>query len=472
MSTKEALLGKQASASTSASKASKPASADKQRKSSPADALDLAAYWMPYTANRAFKQSPRIIESAQGFHYKTHDGRTVLDSFSGLWTSGLGHCHPALVEAVRQQVGKLDYSMAFQAAHTGVIELAKKLVSFAPDGFDHAFFTGSGSEAADTALKIAIGWHRLQGEGTRTRFIGRERGYHGVNFGGTSVGGIPANRKMFADSLLPKVSHLPHTHSIEHNAFSRGQPQWGGHLADELERLVALHSAENIAAVIVEPVAGSAGVLVPPHGYLKRLREICTQHGILLIFDEVITAFCRLGTPFGCERFGVLPDIITAAKGITNGVVPMGAVLVGSHIYDAFMTGPEQAIEFFHGYTYSGHPLAAAAALATLDLYESQRTCEQVRSLEKDFETQIHAMRDAKHVIDVRNFGLMGAIELQPRPDAPGARGLEVHVKCFEQGLAIRNGMDTLQFAPFFHAPPDVLEETFSIVRRVLETVD
>ena len=435
-------------------------------------APNLASYWMPYTANRAFIKAPRIIESAAGFYYQTRGGETVLDSFSGLWTSGLGHCHPKIVHAVQEQVAKLDYSPAFQVSHSGIIELADRLIEFAPQGFEHVFFTNSGSEAADTALKIALAWQRLRGQGTRTKLIGREKGYHGTNFGGMSVGGIPANRKMFGDSLLGNVDHLPHTHDLEHNAFSRGQPQWGDHLADELERIVALHDAENIAAVIVEPVAGSAGVLVPPLGYLELLREICTKHGILLIFDEVITAFCRIGEPFGCERLGVMPDIISTAKGITNGVIPMGAVLVGREIYDAFMNGPEYAIEFFHGYTYSGHPMATAAALAALEIHREENIRAQARGAEAEFEQQIHAMRDAKHVIDIRNFGLMGAIELQPRPDAPGARGLEAHVKCFEQGLMIRNGADTLQFAPFFTSTPELFERTFSTVRRVLETID
>ncbi|MGI9228500.1 MAG: aspartate aminotransferase family protein [Gammaproteobacteria bacterium] len=434
-------------------------------------ALNLEPYWMPYTANRAFKKAPRIIESAAGFHYRTHSGATVLDSFSGMWTSGLGHCHPKIVQAVQEQVAKLDYAAVFQISHTGVIELADRLIKFAPAGFDHVFFTNSGSESVDTALKIALAWHRLRGEGTRTRLVGRERGYHGTNFGGMSVGGIPANRKLFDHALLSNVSHLPHTHNLEHNAYSRGQPQWGAHLAADLERIVTVHDAENIAAVIVEPVAASTGVLVPPVGYLERLRELCTRYGILLIFDEVITAFYRIGTAFGCERFGVMPDIICTAKGITNGVMPMGAVLVGSNIYDTFMHGPEHMVELFHGYTYSGHPLSAAAALAVLDIYAEEDIGKQARAAEVEFEQQLHAMQDAKHVIDVRNFGLMGAIELQSRPDAPGLRGLEAHIKCFEQGLMIRNGMDILQFAPFLTSTPDLFEQTFSTVRRVLEDI-
>ena len=434
--------------------------------------MNLEPYWLPYTANRAFKKSPRIIESAQGFYYRTQDGRTVLDSLSGLWSCGLGHCHPRIVQAVQEQVAKLDYVAAFQMAHSGVIELAQKVTEFAPDGFDHVFFTNSGSEAVDTALKIALGWHRARGDATRTILIGREKAYHGVNFGGMSVGGIPGNRKMFGNSMLPNVDHLPHTCNLEHNAFSKGQPQWGAHLADELERLIALHDPGNIAAVIVEPVSGSIGVLPPPVGYLERVRELCTQHGILLIFDEVITAFYRIGAAFGCERFDVMPDIITTAKGLTNGVIPMGAALVSQGIYEDFMQGPEQAIEFFHGYTYSGHPVAAAAALAALDIYREEDIGASVAGLAPLFEEALHALHDAPHVIDIRNFGLMGAIEMAPRPDAPGARGMETHIRCFEQGLMVRNGMDTLMFSPFLNSTPELFERTFDTVRKVLNTID
>ena len=432
---------------------------------------ELEAIWLPFTANRAFRHQPRIIESAEGFYYKTPDGRSVLDAFSGLWTSGLGHCHPDIVSAVQQQVAKLDYSMGFQAANSAAVHAAAKLVQSAPAGFKRVFFTNSGSESVDTALKIALGYHRLRGEGARTRFVGREKGYHGSNLGGTSVGGIAPNRKLFEDGLLPGVSHLPHTLDREHQAFSKGQPRWGAHLADALEGIIDLHDAGTIAAVIVEPVSGSAGVIVPPVGYLERLREICTKHGILLIFDEVITAFYRIGTPFGCQRFKVMPDIITTAKGITNGVIPMGAVLVHEDIFQVYMQGPEQGIELFHGYTYSGHPVASAAATASLDIYSKEDVAAGVAGLEPLFEEAIHGMADAPHVIDVRNIGLMGAIELEPRPDLPGARGLEAHIRCFEQGLMIRNGMDTLQFAPFLTSTPDLFERTFSTVRKVLEGI-
>lgn len=433
----------------------------------------LESYWMPFTANRDYKKNPRIIVGAQGHYYRTEDGRKVYDAFSGLWTSGLGHCHPRIVEAVQKQVARLDYSMMFQAGHDKVFELAGELMELAPEGFRQVFFTNSGSESVDSALKIALAYHRARGEGHRTRLIGRERGYHGVNFGGMSVGGMFANRKAFGSSLLPSVDHLPHTHDLEHNAFTRGQPQWGAHLADELERLVALHDASNIAAVIVEPVAGSAGILPPPAGYLERLREICDRHGILLIFDEVITAFGRLGEPFGAHRFGVTPDIITTAKGLTNGVVPMGAVLVNGRIYDSLMTGPEQIIELFHGYTYSGHPLACAAALAAFDAYREEGTFDQAKALEGHFEDAIHSLAGHPRVTDVRNFGLMGGVDLKSREGAPGMRGMDIHKKCFwEEDMVVRHSMDMLQFSPFLNARPEDITMTFEKVRKVLDSID
>lgn len=436
------------------------------------NSLNLRPYWLPFTANRSFKQSPRIVDSARGFHYTTLDGRQVLDTLSGLWCSGLGHCHPKIVEAVQKQVAKMDYCVAFQVSHAGAFELAEQLIGIAPDGFTQCFFVNSGSEAVDTALKIALGYHRATGQGARTRLVGRERGYHGVNFGGMSVGGIPGNRKMFSGSLLPNVAHLPHTRDIERNAFSRGQPKHGVELADALERIVAFHDASNIAAVIVEPVAGSAGVLVPPQGYLERLREICTRHSILLIFDEVITGFGRLGAPFAAQRFNVMPDIITLAKGITNGVVPMGAVLVRKEIHDAFMNEPPHAVEFFHGYTYSAHPLATAAGIAALQVYRDEDIWNRSKALAPDFEKAIHAMKDARNVIDVRNFGLMGSIELAPREGQPGARGFEVHVRAFEQGVMVRNAIDTLQFCPFYTQSPELFDQTFDVVRKILGTLE
>ena len=432
----------------------------------------IESYWLPFTANRDFKKKPRVITGASGHYYTTEDGRKIYDAFSGLWTSGVGHCHPKIVEAVQKQVAQLDYCMGFQATSDKAFQLAGSVCDMAPDGFDHCFFTNSGSEAVDSALKIALGYHRAIGDGHRTRLIGRERGYHGVNFGGISVGGMAPNRKAFSANLIPGVDHLRHTHSLEHNAFSKGQPRWGAHLADDLERLCALHDGGNIAAVIVEPVAGSTGILPPPIGYLERLREICDQHGILLIFDEVITAFGRIGSSFAAERFGVMPDIITTAKGLTNGVIPMGAVIVRDEIYEAYMQGPEQMIELFHGYTYSGHPVAAATGLAALDVYREEGSFEQSRQLEGLFEEALHSLADHKHVVDIRNFGLMGAIEMSPRPGAPGARGMEAHKTCFwEHDLVIRNGMDTLQFSPFLNSKPDDISKTFKTVRRVLDDI-
>lgn len=438
-----------------------------------AAATNTNAYWMPFTANRDFKKEPRVITGASGHHYTTSDGTRLYDTFSGLWSSGLGHCHPNIVAAVQKQVAELDYAMAFQVGNDKAFALAERVTDMAPEGFTNCFFTNSGSESVDTALKIALGYHRARGEGNRTRLIGREKGYHGVNFGGMSVGGIVPNRKVFSANLIPGVDHLRHTLNLEHNAFSRGLPEWGAHLADDLQGLAALHDGSNIAAVIVEPVAGSAGVIPPPVGYLQRLRDICDQHGILLIFDEVITAFGRLGKPFAPDRFGVIPDIITTAKGLTNGVIPMGAVLVRDSVYDAFMQGPDHMIEIFHGYTYSGHPVAAAAGLAAQDTYKEEGTFEQAAALEQPFEDILHSFADHDKVIDVRNIGLMGAIELAPREGAPGARGLEIHKKCFwDEQLVVRNGMDVLQFSPFLNSDVDELQQAFEAIRRVIDSVD
>ena len=438
-----------------------------------ATARNLDAYWMPFTANRDFKSKPRIITGASGHHYTTDDGAKVYDLFAGLWTTGVGHCHPKIVAAVQHQVAELDYAISFQVSNNRSFELAERVIDLAPDGFTQCFFTNSGSESVDTALKIALGFHRARGEGNRTRLIGRERGYHGVNFGGMSVGGIVPNRKAFSANLIPGVDHIRATMNLEHTAFTRGQPAWGAHLADDLERLAALHDGSNIAAVIVEPVAGSAGVLPPPIGYLERLREICDKHGILLIFDEVITAFGRLGKPFAADYFGVKPDIITTAKGLTNGVIPMGAVLVRDHVYEAFMDGPDQMIELFHGYTYSGHPVAAAAGIAAMDVYEEEGIFEQAASLAVPFEDLLHSFADHDKVIDVRNMGLMGSIEMAPRDGAPGARGLEVHKRCFwEENLIVRNGMDCLQFSPFLNSNVDDWEQAFGSIRRLLDSIE
>jgi len=401
---------------------------------------------MPFTANRQFKAKPRLMASAKGMYYKTVEGREVLDGTAGLWCVNAGHGREQIAAAVQAQVMELDFAPTFQMGHPGPFALADRLVKMLPGDLNHVFFTNSGSESVDTALKIALAYHRVRGEGARTRLIGRERGYHGVGFGGISVGGIAPNRKFFG-SLIPGVDHLPHTHNLEHNAFTRGQPEWGAHLADELERLVTLHDASTIAAVIVEPLAGSTGVLVPPKGYLERLRAICDKHGILLLFDEVITGFGRLGSSFATEHFGVIPDLVTVAKGITNGTIPMGAVFARQGIHDAFMHGADNAIELFHGYTYSGHPVACAAAEATLDLYEAEGLFERAHSLASYWEDAVHSLKGLPHIIDIRNLGLVAGIELASSVQ-PGSRGYECLVNCFEQGLLIRTTGDIIALSP------------------------
>nr|WP_297350233.1 aspartate aminotransferase family protein [uncultured Caldimonas sp.] len=409
---------------------------------------DLDAYWMPFTANRQFKKSPRLLARAEGMYFWTPEGRQVLDGIAGLWCVNAGHARPKIVEAIRQQAGELDYAPPFQMGHPKAFELAERLVKLTPPDLSKVFYTNSGSEAVETALKMAIAYHRVRGEGQRTRLIGRERGYHGVNFGGISVGGMVANRKMFG-TLLAGVDHIRHTHDLQLNAFSRGQPAHGAELADDLERLIALHDASTIAAVIVEPVAGSTGVLIPPQGYLQRLRDICDKHGILLIFDEVITGFGRLGSPFAATHFGVTPDLMTVAKGITNGCVPMGAVFVKQQIHDAFMNGPEHLIEFFHGYTYSAHPLACAAALGTLDTYEDEGLLTRGQGeLAQYFADAVHSLKGLPHVIDVRNIGLVGGIELAPIPGEAGKRAFSVFLDCWERGVLIRTTGDTIALSP------------------------
>jgi beta-alanine--pyruvate transaminase len=402
---------------------------------------------MPFTANRQFKSAPRLLVSADRMHYKSDDGRTILDGTAGLWCCNAGHNRPKIVEAVRAQVGQLDFAPGFQMGHPKMFEFASKVVNIAPEGFDHVFFTNSGSESVETALKMAIAYHRVKGEGARTRLIGRERGYHGVNFGGISVGGIVSNRKHFG-SLLTGVDHMRHTHDPARNAFSKGEPEHGAEFADELERIVTLHDASTIAAVIVEPVSGSTGVLIPPKGYLKRLRDICTKHGILLIFDEVITGFGRLGTPFAVDYFGVQPDIIVTAKGITNGVIPMGGVFVKPEIYDAFMHGPAHLIEFFHGYTYSGNPIACAAGIGTLETYADEGLLTRGAELAPYWEEALHSLKGLPHVIDIRNIGLIGAIELEPIPGSPTKRAFDIFVEAFEQGLLIRTTGDIIALSP------------------------
>jgi beta-alanine--pyruvate transaminase len=432
---------------------------------------DLEAFWMPFTANRQFKARPRLLARAEGMHYWTEDGRKVLDGVAGLWCVNAGHGRKEITEAVSKQLATMEYAPPFQMGHPPGFELASRLVKLAPGDIDHVFFTNSGSEAVDTALKIAIAYHRLRGEGARQRLIGREKGYHGVGFGGTSVGGMVNNRKFFG-TLLPGVDHLRHTHDLEHNAFSRGVPEWGAHLADDLERLVALHDASTIAAVIVEPVAGSAGVLLPPKGYLQRLRTICDKHGILLIFDEVITGFGRLGAAFGAQYFDVLPDMITSAKALTNGAIPMGAVFVRKHIYDAFMKGPENGIELFHGYTYSAHPAACAAGLAVQDIYDREGLLTRAAKMAKTFEEAVHSLRGLPRIIDIRNIGLVAGIELEPRPGAPAARAYEIFVKAFERGILIRTTGDTIALSPPLIVEAEQIDQLVSTLRDLIEEVN
>ncbi len=431
---------------------------------------DLSAFWMPFTANRQFKGAPRMLVEAEGMYYRDADGRRILDGTAGLWCVNAGHARPRIVEAIREQVGTLDYAPAFQMGHPAAFDLAARVAQLAPDGLDHVFYANSGSEAVETALKISLAYHKARGEGGRTRLIGRERGYHGVNFGGISVGGIVNNRRVFGP-LLAGVDHLPHTH-LQENAFSRGQPEQGAHLADELERMIALHGAETIAAVIVEPMAGSTGVLLPPKGYLERLREITARHGILLIFDEVITGFGRLGAAFASERFGVTPDLITCAKGLTNGVIPMGAVIATGEIHDAFMHGPDHLIELFHGYTYSGNPMACAAGLATLETYREEDLFARAKGLESYWEDMLHGLKDARHVIDIRNMGLIGAVELEPMEGAPTRRAFQAFLDAFERGVMIRTTGDIIALSPPLIVEMAEIDRIGETLREVLNALD
>ena len=418
--------------------------------SAAANTRNLENFWMPFTANRQFKQTPRLLESAKGMYYRDVDGNQVLDGTAGLWCVNAGHGRAEITEAVARQLEKLDYAPSFQMGHPIAFEFAERLAGIAPGGaaakLDRVFFACSGSEAVDTALKIAIAYQRAIGQGTRTRLIGRERGYHGVGFGGISVGGLVNNRRVFP--LLPGADHLSHTHNLAKNAFSQQLPEHGAELADDLEKLVALHGAETIAAVIVEPVACSTGVLLPPKGYLERLRAITKKYGILLIFDEVITGFGRLGTPFAVDYFGVVPDMVTTAKGLTNGAIPMGAVFAARAVHDALMQGPVEQIELFHGYTYSGHPSACAAGLATLDIYKRENLLTRGASLARDWRDMIHGLKGLPNVIDIRTIGLIAGIELQSRPGAPGTRGYDAFVKCFADGLLVRVTGDIIALSP------------------------
>ena len=432
---------------------------------------DLEAYWMPFTPNRAFKKAPRLIARAKGMYYYAADGRAVLDAAAGMWCCNAGHGRDEIVAAIKRQAEELDYAPAFQFGHPHAFELASRVAALAPGDLDHVFFCNSGSEAVDTALKIALAYHHVRGEGARTRLIGRERGYHGVGFGGISVGGIVNNRKFFG-SLLTGVDHLPHTYNRETQAFTKGEPEWGAHLADDLERIAALHDPCTIAAVIVEPMAGSTGVLPPPKGYLQRLRAICDKYGILLILDEVITGFGRLGFAFAAERYGVAPDMITFAKGVTSGAVPMGGVIVRAPIYDAFMRGPEHVIELFHGYTYSAHPLACAAGLATLDLYREEKLFERARALEPKFGDAAMTLRGLPGVLDIRTVGRVAGIDLASKPDGFGKRAYAAMEKAFhEQGVMIRVTGDTIALSPPLIVSEDEIGEIFAKVGKVIEAV-
>ena len=430
----------------------------------------ISSFWMPFTNNRDYKTNPRLLVSAEGMYYKDVDGNAVLDGTAGLWCVPCGHAQPKITAAIREMAGQLDFAPTFQMGHPAAFELAEKLMDYTGRRFGHVFYTHSGSEAVDTALKMALAYHRSRGEAGRTRLIGRERGYHGVGFGGISVGGIGGNRRTFGP-LLPGVDHLPHTHNLEKNAFTRGEPEYGAHLADDLERIVALHDASTIAAVIVEPVAGSTGVLIPPQGYLKRLRELCTKHGILLIFDEVITGFGRLGTPFAFDYFDVVPDMVTVAKGLTNAAVPMGAVFTKKHIHDAFMDGPA-GIELFHGYTYSGHPLACAAALATLEVFEEQGIIAHANSVEDYWADAVHSLKGLPHVIDIRTIGLVAGIELQPIDGKPGARAFNAFKQAFADGVLIRTTGDIIALSPPLVLEKKHIDELFGKLATILKNLD
>jgi beta-alanine--pyruvate transaminase len=430
---------------------------------------NLEAFWMPFTANRQFKQAPRMMVAAKDMHYTTDDNRRILDGTAGLWCVNAGHARPKITEAIARQAGELDYAPAFQMGHPKAFELASRLVTMAPEGIGHVFFSNSGSEAVDTALKMALAYHRAKGNGSRTRLIGRERGYHGVGFGGISVGGIVNNRKMFG-TLLAGVDHMRHTHDLTRNAFTRGMPEHGAELADDLERIVALHDASTIAAVIVEPMAGSTGVLMPPKGYLQKLRAICDKHGILLIFDEVISGFGRLGQNFGADYFGVIPDMMTTAKGISNGVIPMGATFVKNEIYDAFMNGPEHLIEFFHGYTYSASPVACAAALATLDTYKEEALFDRARDLAQHWEDAVHSLKGLPHVIDLRNLGLIAGIELEPIAGHPTKRAFSVFLDAFHnENLLIRTTGDIIALSPPLIISKAQIDELFEKLARCIK---
>jgi beta-alanine--pyruvate transaminase len=428
----------------------------------------LDAFWMPFTANRQFKASPRMLTRAEGMNYWTADGREILDAVAGLWCVNAGHGRREITEAVSRQLQTMEFAPAFQMGHPAAFELANRLVEIAPPGMERVFFTNSGSESVDTALKIALAYQRARGAATKTRLIGREKAYHGVGFGGISVGGIVNNRKFFSSAMIPGVDHMPHTLDLDHNAYSRGLPQWGAHLANDLERIIALHDASTIAAVIIEPISGSAGVILPPVGYLQRIREICTKHDILLIFDEVITGFGRIGSPFAAQQFEVTPDLMTLAKGLTNGAVPMGAVFAQRRIYDAFMQGPENAIELFHGYTYSAHPIACAAGLATLDIYQREGLLRRAATLAPHLENAVHSLKGLPNIVDIRNYGLIGAIEFESRPGKPGTRAYDVFMKCFERGVLVRAAGDVIAVSPPLIVEEKQIDRIFDVLGQAI----
>jgi beta-alanine--pyruvate transaminase len=433
--------------------------------------LNLDNYWLPFTPNKKFKANPRLLTSAKGMYYKTDDDREVLDGIAGLWCTNAGHCHPKIVEAVQNQVAELDYATAFNMSHPKAFELAEKISSLTPEGLDRIFYGNSGSEAVETAMKVALAYHASKGEGQRTKFIGREKGYHGVNFGGVSVGGLTPNRKSFGP-LLPGIDHMPHTWDVEHMAFSKGQPEWGLHLADELEKILMLQDPSTVAAVIIEPVTGSGGVIVPPKGYLERIREICTKHNVLLIFDEVITGFGRLGCCFAANRFDVRPDMITMAKGLTSAMIPMSAVAFDNSIYDQLMEGPEAMIELFHGYTYSGHPVACAAGIATLDVYEEEGLFDNAKAMEPHFEEAIHSLNGLNQVIDIRNIGLMGAIHFGSNGLPATEFAAKVFQHCYDNNVLVRYSGEFLVLSPSLIVEPTHIEKIIEALKTAIQSVN
>ena len=433
--------------------------------------LNLDNYWLPFTPNKKFKANPRLLTSAKGMYYKTDDDREVLDGIAGLWCTNAGHCHPKIVEAVQNQVAELDYATAFNMSHPKAFELAEKISSLTPEGLDRIFYGNSGSEAVETAMKVALAYHASKGEGQRTKFIGREKGYHGVNFGGVSVGGLTPNRKSFGP-LLPGIDHMPHTWDVEHMAFSKGQPEWGLHLADDLEKILMLQDPSTVAAVIIEPVTGSGGVIVPPKGYLERIREICTKHNVLLIFDEVITGFGRLGCCFAANRFDVRPDMITMAKGLTSAMIPMSAVAFDNSIYDQLMEGPEAMIELFHGYTYSGHPVACAAGIATLDVYEEEGLFDNAKEMEPHFEEAIHSLKGLNQVIDIRNIGLMGAIHFGSNGLPATEFAAKVFQHCYDNNVLVRYSGEFLVLSPSLIVEPTHIEKIIEALKTAIQSVN